>query len=361
MKKKIQILAGVLVGVGLLWFLFRKSDSRAVLSALRSVSPIWLLLGVFVATLACFARTMRWAYIVRSSKWVPLRPIFSASQIGFLAIVALPARLGEIVRVLVLGRLAKLPFSTSMAASALDRVSDFVSLLVVIVVVMLSYRPTADVRLPSDLFGSNSDIFISAKAIHNGELVTAAVVLAMMGFLAGVYLRPGILQTVLNASFGIVSKRLAARIHTFIDHFVDGLSILRSPSDMAKAVAFSLATWGAYLLTITIVLIAFHVDFPWYTPFFVEVLVAAMISVPLAPGAVGQFHLAAVVGLKIVLPEMELSQAFAISLVAYVVNLTPVIILGTFCLFWEDFGLLELSRQGSQAVLAERAEGPQPD
>jgi len=86
MKRKIQILAGVLIGVGLLWFLFRKSDSRAVLSALRSVSPIWLLLGVFVATLACFARTMRWAYIVRSSKWVPLRPIFSASQIGFLAI-----------------------------------------------------------------------------------------------------------------------------------------------------------------------------------------------------------------------------------------------------------------------------------
>jgi uncharacterized membrane protein YbhN (UPF0104 family) len=363
MKKKIQIVAGILVGIALLWFLFRQSDWRAVLSSLRVVSPIWLILGVLVMTQACFSRTMRWAYIVRSSKWVPLRPVFSATQIGFLAIVALPARLGEIVRVLVLGRLAKLPFSTCMAAAALDRVADFVSLLAVIAVALLSYKPVGNVRLPSDLLGSQSDILVSANSIQKGELATAGVVLAMMGFLVGVYLYPRLLLGISDACFGVVSKRLAGRVHAFIEHFVEGLSILRSPSDMAKAVFFSLATWGIYLLTVTIVLLAFHVEFPWYTPFFIEVLVAAMNSIPLAPGGVGQFHLGVVVGLKIILPDMELSQAFAISLVAYVVSVVPVIVLGIFCLFWEELRLVELSQEGerTETGIGGEVEGSRPD
>ena len=354
MKKKIQIVVGIIIGVGLLGFLFRQSDWRAVLAALRTVSPAWVVLSILVVSPVAYTRTMRWAYIIRSSQWVPLRPIFSASQIGFLAIMVFPARLGEIARVLVLGRLAKIPFSKCVAASALDRVSDFVSLLVVIVVTLLAYKPTTDVRLPAHLLHLNNDIIVSVNAIRYSEFTIAATVLGMGAVLVGVFLRPKLVLRMSDLCVGIVSTRLAKSVHTFIQHFVDGLSILKSPVDMAKALFFSLATWGCYLLGITVVMVAFGVDFPWYTPFFVEVCVAAMISMPLAPGAVGQFHVGVVGALKIVMPEMDIAVTLAISLVVHAINLIPVVGFGLFCLFWEQFGLIELSRESekSKAILA---------
>jgi uncharacterized membrane protein YbhN (UPF0104 family) len=349
MKKKFQIAIGVIVGVGLLFLLFKQADWRAVLDALSKISPAWALASILVISPIAYTRTMRLAYIVRSSEWVPLRPIFSATQIGFLAILVLPARLGEIVRVVVLSRLTKIPFSKCAAAAAFDRVSDFASLLLIIIVSLFAFKPSSDVRLPGHLLRMQNDIVVSENMIRNGEFAIAAIVIGVGAALVGVFLCPKLVLRISDACAGAISARLAKKLHTFIQHFVDGLSVLKSPADIAKTMLFSFITWAFYLLTITVVMIAFGVRFPWYAPFFIEVFVATMISVPLAPGGVGQFHVGVVAALKLMLPEMDMALAFAISLVAHAINLVPIFVFGVFCLFWEKFGIVELSRESEKS------------
>lgn len=356
MKKKIQLIIGILVGVGLMAFLFYLTDWKKVLDAVRAASPFWVFLSFLAVLPVAYTRTMRWAYIIRSSQWVPLRPIFSASQIGFLAILTLPARLGEIVRVLVLGRLAKLPFSKCMAAAALDRVSDFVSLLVIVGITLVAYHPTEGVRLPAHLLGMKSDVTVSVDAIRYSEITLAVSVLVLGAVLVGVYLRPALVLRLSDFFAGLISKRLAKSLHSFIQHFIDGLTILNSPVDMAKAIFFSLATWAFYLSVITFAMIAFDIHFPWYAPLFIETCVAAMISMPLAPGAVGQFHIGVVAGMMILMPGTDIAKAFAVSLVAHVINLLGVFLPGIFCLFWEQFGLIELSRESESIKAGKTAE-----
>jgi hypothetical protein len=348
MKRRIQILIGVIIGLGLLYFLFRSADWKAVYASIRNASVGLLALALLLLTPVFFTRAQRWSYIVRSTGWVPFRPIFSASQIGFFAIFLLPARLGEIVRAVALSKLAKLPFSKCMAMVAVDRLTDLVALLVVIFVALLGYAPTGDITIAKEVFGGRNDFTFAAARIQQAEVNAIILMVVLVATLVLIYLKPAPMLSLSDRCFGVISKRLAARMRGYLEHFVDGLSIFRSASDMAKAVLFSLVTWGFYLLALVLCLVAFHVRFPWYTPFLIEVLVAAAISVPAAPGFVGQFHVAIVAGLKLTVPDVDLSQAVAIALVAHVINMIPVVLAGGFCLFWERFGFVQLTRETSK-------------
>ena len=101
MKRYIQAIIGLAIGIGLLWFLFRDTNPAEIRDALRGVSPVWLCISLAFIVLGFFTRVQRWSYIVRTAKFVSFRHMFSATQIGFMANFVLPARLGEVVRAVV--------------------------------------------------------------------------------------------------------------------------------------------------------------------------------------------------------------------------------------------------------------------
>ncbi len=349
-NKKVQIVVGLVLGIALVWFLFRSADWKAVISAIQHCSWWWLAASMLIMLPEFFTRTQRWTYIVRSAGPVAFRAIFSATQIGFLAVLILPARLGEFVRAVVLARLAKLPFSKCMAMVALDRITDFTSLLAVILVTIFTYSPSQDVKIPKELFGWDADFVFAAATVQRFEMRMTIIVIMALAVLVTLYLRPGLVLALSDRCAGLISKRFATWLHTFLQHFLDGLSVFRSPSDMFKAIFFSLVTWCFYMAPLWGCLHAFNIDCPWYTPFVIELLVAVLISMPLLPGYIGQFHLGIVVALRMVNPDIDFSTALAFAIVVHIINLLPVVVLGAFCLFWEKFGIVELGRETKHSV-----------
>ncbi len=345
MKRYIQAAIGLAVGVGLLWFLFRGTNLREMGDALRGVSVMWLLVSLGFIVLGFFTRVKRWSYIVRTAKFVSFRHMFSATQIGFMANFALPARLGEVVRAVVLGKLADLPFSKAFAMVALDRVTDLFGLIVVIFITIFSYRPTGMVVLPASVFGR--ELSFSALLIQSVEIKMIGVLVAMVVALALLYLNQKLVLRMSDACVGIASKRLAVWVHGILQNFADGLHVFRSASDMAKALGFSLVTWATFVLCMVSAMFAFHMDFPWYTPFVMEVLLAVFISVPGPPGFLGQFQYPIVIALMRLVPDMTPAKALTFSMVVYVINLVPIVAIGVFCLSWEKFTFFELTRESS--------------
>ena len=131
-----------------------------------------------------------------------------------------------------------------------------------------------------------------------------------------------------------------------INHFADGLHVFQSPLDMARSMAWSMIVWSLGLLGFTLGLMAFHVDFPWYTPFVMNALLAIAISLPNAPGFVGQFHIPLVLGLVMTIPGIDVSNAKAFAIVMHLWQLPPVVIFGVWCLLRENMNLVQLQREG---------------
>ena len=351
MKRFLQVVVGLTVGFLLLYLPFRHVAWDRVLSAIEDMSVWGLILAIVLITLTFFARVQRWSYIVRTAKWVSFRHMFNATQIGFFMNFLLPFRTGELVRAAVLSRLARLPVGKSLAMVALDRMTDLVGLAAVIVVTAFAYAPTGPVvRIPKETLGV--EVAFPTSLIAKAEVFVIALLFVMAASLVVLYLNQALMLRISDRCLGWISKRFANWAHTFLQHFAEGLHVFRSASDMLKSIFFSLVTWGLFLSIIAILARAFHIDCPWYTPFVTELLVAGAISLPISPGLIGQFHLPIVIAFMMVVPGMDISKAVAFAWVLYLVNLIPVVVLGGISMFWEGFGLVELTRSGSAAKQA---------
>lgn len=347
---------GLAAGVGLLWWLLRGTSWAQLAESVRTADWRWFV-PAFAIIVACFfLRILRWQYIVRAVTPASFRNLFSATQIGFLANFTLPARAGEIIRPIVLARLTGITFSKSLALNALDRVADLVCLMVVVVVVVLAFRPAGPVPIPPELFGR--PIEVPSSAVRTGAIGAGVVLVAVVGILVLLYINQRLVLRASDAVLGRVSPRVAAYAHHMLEQFAEGLVVFRSGADMAKSVFFSLVMWGGFMLAAAFLFSAFHLDYPWYAPFVMQAMLAAGISIPGTPGFVGQFQVPIVAAIKMTVPEADFSDALAIALIMHLLNFLLVVVFGVAALYMEGFSLVQLRRESEETRAQEAGEAP---
>jgi uncharacterized membrane protein YbhN (UPF0104 family) len=346
MKRKIQIVIGLFIGVFLVWFLFRETHWPEVFEAIRNANIMWLLLSVVSVLLSFVIRIQRWSYIVRTAKHVSFKHMFNATQIGFLANFVLPARIGEFVRPLVLTRLTQIPLPKTIAFHALDRIMDLAALLVIMMIGAIAYNPTETPTFPAEFFVPDwAQQLLHPNAIRTGAMGTAAVIIILLVALVVIYLNAKLALRIINTSVGLVSKRLAQFLCGMVTHFAEGLHVFRSKADMSKSYVCSLLIWVTFLITYGALILAFGVSFPWYAPFVVLSVIAVVISLPGAPGFIGQFHFAIMFSLFVMVPGLDADVAAAIAILGHLINLIPVVIVGLVSLYQEHLGLWQLERE----------------
>ena len=348
MRKLVMSVFGIGLGIFLLWLLFRSTDWSAVAASIRRIDWKWFALAQVPLLLSFPARVQRWTYIVRATDPVSFRNLFSATQIGFLANFTLPGRAGEAIRALTLTRLTRIGFSKSLAFVALDRVTDLFGLMAVIGVSIVAFSPTEEVLIPADTFGTAGPIVFGTNEIRLGAVFTGLFLVATLSVFALLYFRRDDFLAVSRAILGRVSRRLAEVAGRVLNLFADGLSVFRSPLEMAKSIAWSLVTWSLFLVSMSCLLVAFGIDFPWYTPFVVQAILAVFIAAPNTPGFVGQFHVPIVLGLIFTIPEIDSNTAKAFAIVYHLIQLPGVFVLGFGCLLTERMNLLQLQSEGEE-------------
>lgn len=350
MKKKIQIGLGLLLGLFLMWWLFRDTDWAAVGSAMARAHKGWLLLSLLAIFATFVTRSQRWSYIVRTAKPVPFRSLFSATQIGFMANFVLPGRAGELIRGLVLTRLERIPFTKSVAFVALDRVTDLFGLIFVMTIALLAMDRSVGVTLPPSLgLPEGAAELLTPSRLRQAALLFGLVVVGFIGALVILYLNQRFILRISDRILGMISHKVAAYVHGMLQHFADGLHVFRSAGDMAKAIAFSLLTWSIAAFSFHAAIMAFGITGPWYMAFVVVALLSVAISIPGAPGFVGQFQLGIILGLYFTIDQVDPNAAKAVAIMAHLLNLGACVLAGLYCLSTEDLALMEL-QEASEAA-----------
>jgi uncharacterized protein (TIRG00374 family) len=349
MKKRLQIILGTVITVVLVWFLFRDTDWAEVWHALRQASVPWILLSLVFVFAAFFLRAQRWSYIVRTAGPVSYGVLFDATQIGFLANFVLPARAGEAVRAVVLAKLTGFPITKSLAFGALDRVTDLIALFAVLAITVVVYRPDSAVVLPPGFdLPDWASALLEPAAIRNAALMASLGIVALVAVMVVLYVNTAIVLRMVRATLGRFAPRWAEKLNHLIQHFADGLHVLKSPSAMAGAIAFSLLTWLVSALAIWAGLVAFHIDGPWYTSLLVLAMTAIAISAPSTPGFVGAFHLGIMLGLFFAIAGLSADTAKAYAIFGHLSNVLPVYLVGFISLWRRQIGLLQLKSEAEQ-------------
>lgn len=343
MKKIVQLVVGIALGIFLFWWLFRDTDWTAVGHALRSASPGWLLFSTFLVFVTFVTRIYRWGYIVRTAGPVSFRVMFSATQIGFLGNFTLPGRVGEVIRAVVLSRLTGLAFSRCFAFVALDRVTDLFGLLAVMLVTVVYVHPTAPIVIP--------DVSqpIPPDAIRVGAMGTGVAMLGIITAFVILYLNKRFALKLVDMTVGRISATLASRLGGMLEQFADGMHVFKSAADMSRAIFWSLVTWGAGTVCYYCILRAFGIVAPWYASFVIMACLAVAISLPSTPGFLGVFHAGIALAVLIVAPETNIDVLKAAVIIAHLLQLFPVLLVGVVCLYMENLGLLELRHAGEVA------------
>lgn len=141
MKKNIlsviQYLFFLLIGLFLLWLVFRKIDVKDVAAEIRAARYEWLLLSIILGVFSHIARAIRWNILIRSMGYkTDTQTTFYAVMVGYMANTAFP-RLGEVTRCGVLAKKKGIPFNSLFGTVISERVFDMIVLLLIMIAVIL--------------------------------------------------------------------------------------------------------------------------------------------------------------------------------------------------------------------------------
>jgi uncharacterized protein (TIRG00374 family) len=163
----IQYLFFLLIGLLLLWMVFRKIDIREVASQIRLARYEWLLLSMGLGIISHIARAIRWNILINSMGYkTETSTTFYAVMVGYLANTAFP-RLGEVTRCGVLSKKKNIPFNSLFGTVISERVFDFIVLVLILLgVILLQFsflKGFVDKYLISSLSGmANRDNLVMA-------------------------------------------------------------------------------------------------------------------------------------------------------------------------------------------------------
>jgi glycosyltransferase 2 family protein len=242
-------------------------------------------LGLFAINHLC--RAWRWTHLLAplGVRVAPVR-ILAISSVGFMAILALPARLGELVRPALIRRRGEITATAALGTIAVERIVD--GLLISLFV-----------------FGA----FVAARGPEQPwwMMPTAYAALAAfavaMTFLLFARSRPdATVRWMLRASLLTwIAPRLATAVERKLKEVIRGFAVLDHPGHLAWFVAWSVVYWAANGLSLWLLARGFHLPLTVVGAFATMGLVGVGIMLPNAPGLVGQFQWFMQLGLSLYL------------------------------------------------------------
>lgn len=136
MKKQLlstlNFLVFFLIGLFLLWLVFRKINIGEVFNQIFNANYWWIMLSFLFGATSHFIRALRWNILINSLGYkTKALTTFYAVMVGYLANMAIP-RLGEISRCGMLNKKDKIPMNSLLGSVLAERMFDFIILLLLI-------------------------------------------------------------------------------------------------------------------------------------------------------------------------------------------------------------------------------------
>ena len=321
MKKK--VIAGLALSALLVWLSVRGIEFRGVIDGFRTIHCGYLLPAVAVMLLMQLLRSIRWGLILRPIEKVDQLSLFSVTSVGFLAIIAIPARLGELARPYLITKKSRIPMSSALGTIFVERALDSLTVLI-IAVLALFFTP-----LPPWLIRSSVLLLLVTLGL-------SAVMILMI-------VRREATLRILAPLIGRLPLRYASAVNRLIDHFIEGFRIVVDPSLLLSATLLSIVIWLVDALAIYLLFLAFNLQLPVAAAFVLMIILIIGIAIPTAPGFIGNWHYFCILGLGLFgIPKTD---ALTFAIVYHALSIGIVILLGLIFLPFNRFSVSDLRRQ----------------
>jgi uncharacterized protein (TIRG00374 family) len=242
-------------------------------------------LGLMITVHLC--RSLRWNHLLAPlGVKVPAGPLLAISSVGFMAILALPARLGEFVRPGLLRKGGYTSASAALGTVAVERIVDGLIISLLVFGAFFAHRgPGAP--------GWMMPTAYAALGVFSSCLV----------FLLFAMRRPE--PTVRFCLALSLLPRFAPRVAAVIEHklldMIRGFAVLKDLRSLSAFLVWSLVYWGANGIGVWVLARAFHLELSVVGAFATMGLLGVGISLPNSPGLVGQFQWFTLLGLSVYL------------------------------------------------------------
>ena len=272
--------------------------------------------ATFCATAIFALRAGRWQAILEpvASK-IPFGPLWRATAVGMMVNNVVPARAGEIARAYALTKEAPVPFATSLASLAVDRLFDAIVLLLLAALALLDPALSAGETLAGQSLGSFA---VGATTI------VALLVLALYALV--------FFPTQLLRLFELFARRVSPTIEErgsrVLKTFMNGLSVLRSPGRFAAVLGWTLAHWLLNALGFWLAFKAVGITAPFSAALFLQAFIALGTAVPALPGFFGVFEYMSVQGLAVYGVGQEQAATWAIGY--HLFSFVPITVIGAY-------------------------------
>src|SRR4051812_32903152 len=97
-QRWLQVLASLLISAAFIWYAARGVDFVRVGEILRQANYLWVLPTVLAYIASQYVRVWRFRYLAAPIVEMRMKDLFRIGNIGNMAIMILPVRLGEFVR-----------------------------------------------------------------------------------------------------------------------------------------------------------------------------------------------------------------------------------------------------------------------
>lgn len=276
---RLGLLVSLLFSVGAIALLFRQVNLSDLAEGIRNADPLYLALMMAIYPLGMLLRAYRWCWLLEAP--LPFWRGFHIVNIAYLFNTVLPFRLGEVTRILLMGREPKHSAGEAISATTLERLFDLL--------IALGCVGMGLVLLPEE-----ADL--PRRTTNSIGILIGFVGVGMAVLLFAPPLYPFFLRVLT-----LLTSRIpyGDSIYRLADDTLTNLRHLATPSRLLTTLGLSLLTWAGYICFFYLGLGAF---FPSLPPlgvgFLVMGITALGIAAPSLPGAIGVFQAAAVLALN---------------------------------------------------------------
>lgn len=287
---------GWLIAAAAIYFSVKNLDMSSMRRALGSMNSAWIYPIVILNFVVISLKALRWQITFKPVKDIRFLMIFKVLVIGFMANNVLPARLGDILRIYLMGKDAVVSKITATTTLIADRAIEVVSFLILAAGLVLF----ADVP----------------EWIKTGLIITLFITMTAYTLLL------------------IYSAKEVER--PFFKKLQDGIQSLRQPKYVTLGIIASLLSWILQAFLIYMTQLAFGVVLPVWGTFLVLVAVNLAIALPSAPSNIGTFEFACILAYTYL--GVDKSLGLLIGITYHLLQVVPVTLAGGMMLLWAYLG-----------------------
>jgi hypothetical protein len=334
--KRWQLWVGMLISMLFLYLALRGLQLEQVWEAVRQANYLWLLPGIGVYFIGVWVRTWRWQILLKPLKSIKMRKIFPMVAIGYMGNNIFPARLGEVLRAVVLKRREDVAISSSLATIIIERIFDG---MVMLAFVFLNLPELTILDSASGFAGNIQNV-----AVWGAVLFSAALIL----FLIAAAFPQKTIQFIQWMIRVVVPKKWKATVSSLMERFISGLETLRSPKQTMMIFLTSAVIWLLETGMYWMVMQAFPFQVSFLGLMLMNGIINLITTIPSAPGYIGTFDAPGIALLQALGVSGELAAGY--TLVLHATLWLPITIVGAYFFLREGLGLTQAMEQSKGEV-----------